>query len=118
MTVTVQRPDGLPSGDRAAFVSLRVRRIGSSGQYDYLIYSPGASGRVIMHRLRIFEGGRIHDPRRDSYFSTDETPHSPLVGSSGGIGIPVGPFEAVADFVERDALGGTVSSGTVTTQVP
>jgi hypothetical protein len=118
LSVTVQRHDGLPSGDRAAFVSLRVGRTGSSGSYEYLIYSPGVSGRVILHRLRIFENGRIHDPRRDDYFSSTETPQSPVVGSSGGIGIPVGPFDAVADFVERDMLGDTVSSGTVTTHVP
>ena len=118
LTATIQRSDGLPSGDRAAFVSLRVRRIGSSGQYDYAIYSPGVSGRVIMHRLRIFESGRVFDPRRDSYTSSTETPNSTRVGTSGGIVIPVGPFEAVADFVERDALGGTVSSGTMTTLVP
>ena len=117
---TIERPDQLPSGDKAVFISLKVTRSSgtSGGSFDYVIYSPGLSGRVIMHRLRVLENGTPYGAGRNDYYSSSESSSSAIVGSSGGLSIPSGPFDATADFIERDASGATVSTGSTTVHVP
>lgn len=119
LAATVDRPDRLPTGDKAVFISLRVTRtIVGGGSYDFVIYSPGIPGRVIMHRLRVLENGKTFSATQNNYYSSSESASSSIIGSGGGLSIPSGQFDAVADFIERDALGSTVSTGTATVHVP